>query len=797
MEPGNYQPFLIGEGKSTTGYFTYLDSWVKPDTAYDTLVNAYVYRGSLYQRNGFTLFPSDPGNGALVYADSIVGATGNGSNARGGTLPKIPVIVGGFKVRTLLSSGVVETWNDPLGNGTLVGDQGDSGAINYTTGVWSISTATSATTIAVGVQVWVTYSYVATDHATNNPIMGIAQFINETTNTNVLVVMDTRRASYWDGGTKSFTALNTFSQPLFQFPDPNAISAPPHTPIDIGWTNIAPFSVIVSDGTNTMVDNGLGGFIVTAGTGFKVGAGGSSIVYSTGLMTLVYNSAPADLTFVTISGTLAGDYFTGNNTNFFNYTNWDAPDVPAFLYMTNNVDRITLFNGSLLSRPAFALYADSTSIKEPSQVLLPYRNDVATCLDIKVFQNALLLLRPKIYNDDNSHSLRNFAENQAIYWSSFNGADSFSPTNFVQDIAGNGGFRSASTGDILMASELLRDVLVVFFTNSTWIFRFTNASTPAEAFRFYQLNVSRSTNAPYGTAPYDVTASSMGAKGLIQCDGVGVERYDEKVIDLFQDINQNSFGQCFAQKYDAQNQTWMLYPSVSTNESTSDSIMVYNYLEDTWAIYKPNLGVNLSCLGLGFTTKDATWNDLGPGGIYGGPNGLTWQEAAFQWNKFVEQDLSPSLLAGDQNGFVYIADNGPTDNLGPASTTPNPIPAQVITKRLNPFIGGGVKTRFGALDIYYETNPGSQISLNVYANNSNVVYRHFTFSLDTPGGSAQAYGWKRFYLNVTSEFVQIEFNSLIDVVDNVPQYNPGSPFKILGMILWAYPAGRLTPGTFL
>lgn len=54
------------------------------------------------------------------------------------------------------------------------------------------------------------------------------------------------------------------------------------------------------------------------------------------------------------------------------------------------------------------------------------------------------------------------------------------------------------------------------------------------------------------------------------------------------------------------------------------------------------------------------------------------------------------------------------------------------------------------------------------------------------GNTGNNFAWKRLYLNIVGEFLQI---GIID--------NGISSFKILGMILHAKPAGRLTPGTFL
>ncbi len=829
MQPQGYQPFLIGEGRQTTGLFTYLDSWIKPQTAYDLLVNAYVYRGSLFQRNGFTLYPSTPGAGALVYQNNEVQVSAGAGNTGPytGTLASKPLI--GTVTITAQTAAGKRSSTATFAAGNVNWSTGGvslaaSGTINFTTGAWTITTSSA---VVLNAPIVIQYSFVPTNlvPSVNNPIMGIKQFINETLDTNILVVLDTRRASYYDTATTQFKPLSQFQQYFYQIKSPNTGPSVSITPsVNLNWTNvansqfIAPYSVtVVSSGDSAGGGNGTVTDIPTDDTtgtftnNGNIDGSNSSINYHTGVIVIKFVVAPTERTLLQVTASMRGDYFNGDNTNFFNSTNWDDQDSSqngiGDLYLTNNVDPITLFNGTTLSRPAFALYKGSVTILAPSQVLLPWRNDIAKALDVQVFQDRLLVIRPTIYTDDvHGHTLKPFAENQSIYYSGVSSILnlSFSPRNMVlgNEIAGNGGYAQASTGDILQSEELIRDVLVVFFTNSTWIMRPTGS--PIEPFRFYRLNVSRSSNAPYGSIAYDITASSMGAKGLIQSDGVGVERYDENVIDLFEDINQNAFGQCFAQKYDAENQSWMLYPSSDNDSHTSDKIIVYNYLEETWAIYEPNLGAliqtptspnTLSCLGLGFTTRDLIWNDFAPGGRFG-PNGLTWDEANFTWNSHLEQDLSPSLLAGDQNGFVYIADDGPFDQVGPQNTTPNPIPTQVITKRLNPFNANGVKASFGAIDVYYQVNDGGQIRINIYGNNSSIVYKTFLFTLD--GKSDSGYNWKRFYLNITAEFIQVEFNSFLgDDINNVPQYNPAPPFKILGMILWAQPGGRLTPGTFL
>lgn len=809
MQTSSYQPFLIGEGKSKTGYFTYTDSWVKPDDAFDTLQNAYIYRGSIYQRSGLSLFPSAFGAGAPVYTDNFELGIGDGTNRTfSQTLPNFPVIANAnllITVTTMIGATVVTGMNTGSfgATGTIVGTSISMGTLVYATGVLTLVYATAPTN---GQPVIIEYSYVPSQNTTptNNPIMGIKQFLNETNDTYVLVVLDTRRMSWWNPVTKSFVPQNTFEQFLYQFPNPNDNSIWSSTrtnPVATQWTDIAPYSVTITDnipGTpDSMVDDGSGNFINTGGTRFNAPA--STIDYATGVVNVFYKTAPPAGTLVQIQGSLTGDYFSGSNSNFFNSVNWAPAETDNQLYLTNNVDFITTFDGTFLSRPAFGLMGAGTPASNPpvqvtrlapSTVLLPYINAFLRCLDIKVYKDRLLIFRPTLTTDFEP-------EGQGVFYSAIN-----QPLNFVDDIAGNGDNVQISTGDWIMSTQLLRDGIVLFMNNSTWFFRFT--ANPFDPFRADQLNSSKSTNAPYASAIYDITATSMGAKGLIECDGVGVERYDINVIDLFEEINQTWFQQCFAQRYDSLNHTWMLYPSVSSGLHTSDSALIYNFLEKTWAIFTFNLGQQvqnantantLSCLGLSFTTEDLTWADFAPGS---GTDvaGLKWSQFPHPWNHNLIQNLAPVLLAGDQNGFVYICNDGPTDNPGPAGTGVNGIQTIIQSKRLNPYIPQGQKCRFGYLDVYYEVNNAVSITMKFNSNNSGNGIQTFQFNLD--GSAGEAWAWKRFYINTVAEFIQIEITSEVQGFDpDTPVYNTNGVFKILGMVLWASPAGRLVPGSFI
>jgi hypothetical protein len=741
----NYQPFLISEFK--TGLFNYLQPWIRPIEAFEPLDNAYIYRGVLTKRNGYTFF------GYMAYEDVL--AVGNGSivtftgtlafNGSGNT-----IVPGSFT-----PTDGTEHFTDN-GAGVLTGSAGGTGTINYTTGAYSITFNAAP---GSGVLILGPYYDLPADGA--RPIMGLKQWVNETTGQGFLVALDTRRAALYNNTTQVFDPIDTVDQVVLQPQNLTGSAVPDVYTISTGWaavspytTGLAPFSISITDNTTTITDNGSGGFTGYGGNFVSP----STINYATGVLGLNYSvpaNTPAGKITITLTATLTGDYFSGGPSNFFNATNWQG-----LLWLTNNVDRITTFDGTSLARPAFPITQEHQ---------LDGINDIATCLDVDVYKNRFLVQRPTLVG-------QTVPAGQSIRYSAIQ-----VPTNLVADVPGNGGELSAPTDDFIQSSEFLRDAFIVFFTNTTWTFRFTGSSF--DPFRWDKINVTKSTSAPYATIPYDERLTAMGSKGLIACDGVNVQRYDLEIIDLFNSISQKGFPQCYGVRVDTLNQSWMLYPDAPDHpvddQILSDRVLVYNFLENAWSTYS----LAMSCLGLFYAVTDVTWNDFAPGGSMYLRGYTDWNACSFPWNFYLLQSLAPDLLGGGQDGIVYLMDTGNTDKSGFGATPDGtPIEATISTTQWNPFSKLGQKVQFGYIDFYYIKNPEVVLDITFQVDNLESTFEGQTrqITLDGPGNSNK--GMKRVYLNAMGEFIQM----------NITSNSPGQ-FEILGLVLWARPAGRLTP----
>jgi hypothetical protein len=750
----SYTPFLIG--RFTTGQFQYLQPWQSPEDAFNPFDNAYVYRGSIYKRNGSVICGH---TGMLRYCNNEIIDTGNGGGNYAGVLSDFPIVAGSMTVSVTTSAGL-ETFTDN-GAGVLTGSLGDSGTIDYTTGAWTL-TFIGGRTVAANVPIVAHYVFTPALNTTPSvsPIMAITQWHDETINNDVMVVADQRRIATFNTSTRLFDPVCDFQQVIFI--ETSAVGTTTGS-LTLGFTNLAPYSISITDGTNTITDiptTSINGTFTTSAT--LNAANTSTVNYSTGVIIITYAAYGAGVPItITLTGALQGDYFTGGDTNFFNSTNWQpAAGTLALLYLTNNKDRVTTFDGTYLSRIPYSITLAHYNA---------FTNDIVTTLDVKVYKNRLLFIRPTTTGP--------VIEPQDIRWSA-----AFLPRNFIANVAFNGGALEAPTTDWIQSTSFLRDYLICFFQNSTWIFRFTN--NDASPFRFDKVNDSRSCNAPYAPISYDLQSTAMGARGLIFCDGNNVDRYDLQVIDLYKTIDFNHFIQCIAQRYDALNQGWMIYPSVTRPGSNdfSDKAIIWNYLENSWSTYS----VNLSTIGVSRTFQDVTWADfaIGSGSPVAGTN---WEDADYPWDNFLLQDLVPALYGGDQNGIVYLLDQGETDN-------GTHIDCAITSKRWNPFVQSGERVRFGYVDIYYEINSNVTLQIEFFINNGSIPVLTKFLTLDGP--DQNDFAWKRVQINLQGEFLQLRITSpIINPQTEDPDLNDGQ-FVISGIILWAQSAGRLVPGGF-
>ncbi len=211
------------------------------------------------------------------------------------------------------------------------------------------------------------------------------------------------------------------------------------------------------------------------------------------------------------------------------------------------------------------------------------------------------------------------------------------------DIFGRGGANDAPTNESIVGAAFIRDILVVYFTRSTWRLRFVNnAQNP---FVWERVNVELGSDCTGSTIPFDKGLMAIGNRGIVISDGNDTSRFDEKIPDEIFDIRQSNFGFRRVQgirTFKSKLNFWTI-PSDSNPDGTfPDQLLVFNYDAKTWAIFDDVF----TCFGY----------------FYPSANGETWADLIDSWSSYgdltwgsgISSDGFENVVAGNQQGYVFL-----------------------------------------------------------------------------------------------------------------------------------------------
>lgn len=308
-------------------------------------------------------------------------------------------------------------------------------------------------------------------------------------------------------------------------------------------------------------------------------------------------------------------------------------------------------------------------------------------------------------------------------------------TTWNEITPGNGGFVDCPTSETIISATQLQDVIIVYFKDSVWAVEPT--SDPALPFRWTKINSYRACDAPYGNIGHDRFVISYGQRGITGCDRVEVKRIDDKIQNFVtEEISQTLFSQCYSDRNYAQRRSWTLFPSANTNvnpailPTTSNYALIRTEEEGSWSVYSaystdidPVEGINMSCLGYGFTETDYTLGQFADGTLPDLPMG----EITNTIGSYFSKSKSDLFLGGDQIGRVLTLETD-SDDLG------QPISFTMTSAGWNPFKDKGISAQFGYIDFYVDADMSIQFTVEFFASDINEPYAIQTLDCLPPLG---------------------------------------------------------------
>jgi hypothetical protein len=212
------------------------------------------------------------------------------------------------------------------------------------------------------------------------------------------------------------------------------------------------------------------------------------------------------------------------------------------------------------------------------------------------------------------------------------------------------GWVDAGTQEVINSAEYIKDRLDMGFERSTWELAYTNNET--EPFQWNKLNTELGCESPFSTVPFDKQILSIGTYGITACNGQNVERVDNEIPDYVFGINNNLAG-TFRVQGIRDYKTEMVYWTIPIADKTKwsyfpNTVLVYNYKTGAWA-------ENDDCItafGYFEQSTDKTWEDMT----------MPWQECNFSWNAYVAMAKDRLILAGNQQGYIFVINPTLTSN---------------------------------------------------------------------------------------------------------------------------------------
>lgn len=346
--------------------------------------------------------------------------------------------------------------------------------------------------------------------------------------------------------------------------------------------------------------------------------------------------------------------WTGTDSQFFWTWTWQGatPATRYFFVVNNNPpDGIQYYNGATNTWATLNPQIDAAG------------NTLVTAQIIVAFKNRLIALNT---TEDISGTNTTFT-NRARY-AAF--GDPTDVNAWRSDIPGKGNAIDAATMEDIVSCQFIKDRLIVFFERSTWELAFTG--NQAQPFTWQQINTELGAEATFTVVPFDKVALAVGNTGIHACNGQNVERIDDKIPESVWNIHagatsvQRVYG---VRDYFAEQVYWT-FPSVDANQFSStypNQILVFNYKTGSWALN------NDSITAFGYyyasTVSGVLWDS----------QEITWDDDSVTWDSGTQQPLNQDVLAGNQEGFLFIVDIDVSENSQSLQITNLTAPANVVT----------------------------------------------------------------------------------------------------------------------
>lgn len=221
------------------------------------------------------------------------------------------------------------------------------------------------------------------------------------------------------------------------------------------------------------------------------------------------------------------------------------------------------------------------------------------------------------------------------------------PNAYWEDQTGFGGSIPAGVDEAITTAEPTEDVLIMGL--NTIQARFVYTGNDLVPFNFYLIDSQFSTTSTFSAISMGDSVITRGSRGIINTSQRECNRIDLPILDQnFQISSTQNGAERFTAQRDFLNEyIYFTYRSNQNEYRFPSQTLFYNYRDNTWAIFDEAY----TTYGQFRKRTGFTWATVGR--VY-----PTWASWTVPWNSGASTLLTPEVIAGNQEGFVLIRDEG-------------------------------------------------------------------------------------------------------------------------------------------
>lgn len=225
---------------------------------------------------------------------------------------------------------------------------------------------------------------------------------------------------------------------------------------------------------------------------------------------------------------------------------------------------------------------------------------------------------------------------------------------WIEDQTGFGGFLSAGLDEPATTLSSNEDVLMIGFDPNIQT-KLIYSGSDIQPFNFYLINSEYGSSSTFSSVNLDKGVITIGNRGIVITSQDQCSRIDLDIPDqVFQFNLFNNGNERVTSQRDFINE-WVYFTYISnelspkgpTTYTFPNQTLFFNYRDNSWAIF------NESYTHYGQFRKQTgfTWSTVGT--VY-----PTWEDWNDPWDSGESNLLQPDVIAGNQQGFVFIRSEG-------------------------------------------------------------------------------------------------------------------------------------------